>query len=440
MQTLWTTLRLIAALTLFACSSIQVAQAKNVVLIMTDDMPWFMFDNTNAMPFFNSTVRQNAKTFTNAYYYDALCCPSRATMLSGKYGHNHGVLGNAWNNFQDELPNHLAVWLKAAGVYAIEAGKFLNGYPGAVPAGWSYFASAKGLAYYGPQVAINGTTKQYPDTAYSTIVYTDLALPQITKASQNGTDFFVWLSFHAPHVPSTPETKYATAFPSEKVPRLAPNQKTSDSYDSDYRKMLRTVKSVDDQIKRVVDQLEQLGELDETYIIVTADNGWMPGGMNGLGKTKAVPFDGATRMGLFISGPGITPGNVTALINNADLAPTIAELQGATVPSTANVDGRSFASLLFGGTTHAREVMPLFHKDGSAGNYPGYKGLRTKRYMYVERIDGVRLLFDSQNDPWQTTNIYSTASSTFRQRLADRTRALSTCKASTCRTAENTTL
>jgi arylsulfatase A-like enzyme len=427
-----------AALTLFACSSIQVAQAKNAVLIMTDDMPWFMFDDKNAMPNFNTLIRDQGKTFINAYYYDALCCPSRATILSGKYGHNHGVTGNWWAPFEDDLSKTVAVWIKAVGVYNIEAGKFLNGYPGKVPPSWDYFASSQGAEYYGPKVAINGTSKQYPDTAYSTVVYTDLALPQIQKAVDSNKDFFLWLSFHAPHVPSTPENKYVGLFPGAQVPRLAPNQKTSDSYDSAYRKMLQTVKSVDDQIKRVVDKLAAAGELDQTYIIVMPDNGWMPGGMNGLGKTKSVPFDGATKIGLFIRGPGIAKGNVDALINNADIAPTIAELMGATAPS--EIDGRSFASLLTGGTSHARQVMPLFHKEGSAGNYPGYIGLRTKRYMYVERNDGVKLLFDSSTDPWQTKNIYSTASADLKKRLTDRTKALSTCKAGTCRTVENTPL
>jgi N-acetylglucosamine-6-sulfatase len=403
-------------------------------------MPWFMFDDRRAMPNFNTLIRDQGKTFTRAYYYDALCCPSRATMLSGKYGHNHGVLGNFWGPFEDDLGKTVAVWLKNAGVSPLEVGKFLNGYPGKVPPGWDYFASSLGgdSHYYGPKVSVMGKSTQYPDTVYSTVLYGDLAVAAIRKAVEGGKDFFLWLSFHAPHVPSTPEKKFAQAFPGAQVPRLAPNQKTTASYDSAWRKMLQTVASVDEQIKRVVDVTKQLGEFEDTYFIVMPDNGWMPGGFNGLGRTRSVPFDGATKIGLFVSGPGVSKGEISALINNADIGPTIAELLGASVPG--DVDGRSFASLLDGSGSHARQVMPLFHKEGSAGTYPGYIGLRTKDLLYVERNDGKKLLFDSANDPWQTKDVYAGASADLKKRLSDRTKALSTCKSTVCRQLENTPL
>ena len=322
----WSQLRLLALVMFLACGAWTSAHAKNVVLVLTDDMTWFMFDDRRAMPNFNTLIRDQGITFTHAYYYDALCCPSRATILSGKYGHNHGVVANGWSNFSDELKTaSLAIWLKAKGVSSLEVGKFLNGYPGTVPPGWDYFASSLGLAYYGPKVSVMGKATQYSTSVYSTTLYGDLAVSAIRKAVGGGKDFFLWLSFHAPHVPSTPETKYAQAFADAKVPRLAPNQKTSDSYDSSWRKMLRTVASVDDQIKRIIDVLKSLNEYEDTYFIVLPDNGWMPGGFNGLGKTKAVPFDGATKIGLFVSGPGITKGEKDALVNNADIEP-VAEL------------------------------------------------------------------------------------------------------------------
>jgi arylsulfatase A-like enzyme len=236
-------------------------------------------------------------------------------------------------------------------------------------------------------------------------------------------------------MPATAEPKYSQAFPGAKVPRLAPNQKTSASWDQHWRNQLQTLASVDDQIKRIVQTLTELNELEETYFIVLPDNGWMAGGFNGLGITKPAPFDGATRAGLFVSGPGIGKGQFNALVNNADIAPTIAELLGAT--SSANVDGRSFAPLLTGTGVGTRQVMPLFHKDGVGGKYRGYRGLRTKNLLYVERVDNVKLLYDSSTDPWQTKNIYSTASADLKKRLAARTAALATCKAAQCRQLED---
>jgi arylsulfatase A-like enzyme len=426
------------AILLLTCANTNASHAKNVVLILTDDMPWFMFDDRQAMPNFNRLIRDQGKTFTHAYYYDALCCPSRATMLSGKYGHNHGVVTNSWKAFEDELNNTLAVWLEKAGVSSLEVGKFLNGYPGQVPPGWKYFASSLGLSYYGPRVSVMGKRTQYPETVYSTVLYTDLAISAIRNAVRKGDDFFLWLSFHAPHVPSTPERKFEQAFAGAKVPRLAPNQKTSASYDSAWRKMLQTTASVDEQVKRIFQTLRRLGELDQTYFIVLPDNGWMPGGFNGLGKTKSVPFDGASKIGLFVSGPGISKGKVDALVNNADIAPTIAELLGASAPR--GIDGRSFAPLLTDGGSHARQVMPIFHKEGSAGTYPGYLGLRTKNLLYVERNDGRKLLFNSVSDPWQTKDVYAASSADLKRRLAERTAALAKCKGAECRRLEDAPL
>jgi arylsulfatase A-like enzyme len=281
-----------------------------------------------------------------------------------------------------------------------------------------------------------GKITQYPSGVYSTTLYGDLAVSALRKAA--GKDFFLWLSFHAPHVPSTPEPKFANAFAGAKVPRLFPNQKTSTSWDNNWRKQLQTLASVDEQIKRIVNVLKDLGEFEDTYFIALPDNGWMPGGMNGLGNTKAVPFDGATKAGLFVSGSGITTGEIDALVNNADLAPTIAELLGATAGS--DIDGRSFASLLTGSGTHARLVMPLFHKDGAGSKYPGYKGLRTKDILYVERVDGKKLLFDQRTDPWQEKDIFAGASADLKKRLAARTAALAKCKAAGCRQLEDTPL
>jgi arylsulfatase A-like enzyme len=399
-------------------------------MILTDDQPWMMFDDRQAMPNFNELIRDQGLTFKHAYYYDALCCPSRATMLTGLYGHNHGVFTNWWEPLSDDLDKTVAVWLNAAGVSPLMVGKFLNGYPGKPAPGWDYFASSQGQDhYYGPKVSVMGRSVTYPSEVYSTVLYGDLAISAIKEAVGDGKDFFLWLSFHAPHVPSTPEQKFEQAFSGAEVPRVSPDQKTSSSYDAGWRAQLQTLASVDEQIKRVVDTLEDLGELEETYIFVLPDNGWMPGGFNGMGRTKSVPFDWATKIGLFVRGPGIARGEVDALINNADLAPTIAELFEVQAPE---VDGRSFASLFTGADSHTRQVMPLFHKEGSAGNYPGYRGLRTKDLLYIERDDGTKLLFDSRNDPWQEQDIYAMASEDLKSRLAERTAELAECAGSTC--------
>jgi arylsulfatase A-like enzyme len=433
-------LRLMIAVVLFVCMSIQITHAKSVVLILTDDMIWQMFDDRQALPTFNSVIKDQGVTFTHAYYYDALCCPSRASMLSGKYGHNHGVTANGWHKFREELDDNISTWIKAEDVSTLMVGKFLNGWPGAVPPGWDYFASTleSKSHYFGPQVSLMGKIIQYQPEVYSTILYTDLAISAVRKAVGDGKDFFLWLSFHAPHLPSTPEAKFANAFPDAKVPRVSPNQRILASWDTSWRKQLQTLASVDEQIKRFIDVLKELGKFEDTYFIVLPDNGWMPGGLNGLGKMKAVPFDAATKAGLFVSGPGIKRAEIDALVNNADIAPTIAELLGATVPN--DLDGRSFASLLIGPGTHTRQVMPLFHKDGVENRYPGYKGLRTKEILYVERTDGKKLLFNSRTDPWQENDIFAAAPASLKRQLAERTAALAECKGAQCRELEDTPL
>jgi N-acetylglucosamine-6-sulfatase len=179
----------------------------NVIVIMTDDMrlrDLRVMEKTKA-------VFTSGTTFRNHFVTTPLCCPSRATLLTGQYAHNHGVVANKppEGGF-DKLDhtNTLPVWLRAAGYYTSHIGKYLNGYPGTypdtfVPPGWTDWQALIGFIYrmYDYNISDNGTLVRY-DTAkqhYQTDVLANRAVATIDQAARSGRPFFLKIAPVAPH-------------------------------------------------------------------------------------------------------------------------------------------------------------------------------------------------------------------------------------------------
>jgi N-acetylglucosamine-6-sulfatase len=158
-------------------------------------------------------------TFDNSFVSYSLCCPSRATFLTGQYAHNHGVFGNSppvggYDVFRAKhATNNLAVWLQRSGYYTALIGKFLNGYGRkgldiGVPPGWSEWHAGIDLSYLGGTMSDNGRLDQLPSTeaGYQTDVWSHLAQDLIRRRAPSTQPFFLWLTPHVPHTggPSDP--------------------------------------------------------------------------------------------------------------------------------------------------------------------------------------------------------------------------------------------
>jgi arylsulfatase A-like enzyme len=462
----------------------------NIVFIVTDDQD-LTLGSLKVMPNVRSLIGNQGLTFTNDFVSLSLCCPSRATILTGEHAHNHQVLTitppDGGNERFVELGHedaNLGTALHAAGYLTGLMGKYLNGYPRGtasthVPPGWDEWdVPVFGAAYYefDYQMNQNGTLipRGHAPADYLTDVMTVRARQFIRQAASGKAPFFLYLAPYAPHKPSTPAPRHAQLFKGVKIPRT-PSFNEADvsdkpaalrypvltkadiaALDAEYRLRLQSLQAVDEMVASVVLALRNTGQLDNTYIFFTSDNGYHMG-QHRLKSGKYTPYDEDIRVPLLVRGPVVPAGRTTnAVTLNVDFAPTIAELGGATLGTVA--DGRSLVPLLGGGPTPAGWRRAAFieqftfveQPQGSYGilepseteaedgpvEHPYHIGLRTPTYKYVEYADQERMYYDLVKDPGETQNLAKRMDPAFLGRLSAIVHALSTCAGDACRQLE----
>jgi N-acetylglucosamine-6-sulfatase len=454
----------------------------NVVVIETDDQTQ---ESIAVMPNARQLIGGQGVTFPNSFVNWAVCCPSRATLLTGQYAHNHGVLGNAspLGGFDRlDSSNTLPVWLQGAGYYTGLIGKYLNGYEGhrddpggpLIPPGYSEWrGSTRTYDFYGYELNEGGTLTTYgaltdnPDSPsdpsqYSTDVYTGKAVDFINRRAPSEQPFFLWLSYLAPHSggpnPSgnhcagtaKPPVRDLHAFDSvplpqgpafneadvsdkpsfiRRLPRLSATRR--EAIEESYRQRLESLLAVDEGVMRIVEALRAAGELENTLIIFTSDNGFFHG-EHRVPHGKVMLYEPSVEVPLIMRGPGVPrAARRRQLVTNADLAPTILEAAGAT-PRRVQ-DGRSLSALLRDrGLEWGREL--LF--EGPTGfDAVAFSALRNERYLYAEHDNGERELYDLARDPHQLESMADDpAHAALQARLAERLAALQVCAGASCRT------
>ena len=458
----------------------------NIIVILTDDLD-LPLASRKALPRVHRLLVQKGASFTNAYVPLSLCCPSRATILTGRYAHNLQVYNNnppggGFPVFRDlgHEEETIGVALQQAGYRTALMGKYLNEYPEAddpahVPPGWDEWAvPAAGQPYtqFNYTLNVNGTLSPYGNKPadYMADVLTQRARRFVTQAAGDGVPFFLFLSEYAPHKPATPAPRHLGSFRNAKAPRT-PSFNEADVSDKPerirdlpplstdeiarldrlYRLRLQSLQAVDEAVAALVQTLEAAGELDNTFIIFTSDNGFHMG-QHRLLASKYTPYDEDIRIPLIVRGPGVKAGaEIDAFVENLDIAPTLAQLAGATLPVPP--DGRSFVALLkkpqkppatwrrlvfleqFTFIEPAEEARSVLEPaDGPAGQeHVTHYGLRTPTYKFVEYADGEVEYYDLVRDPYELKNLASTLSAERLQQLRERVQALSTCSGSTCR-------
>ena len=453
------------------CASIsepRPATKPSIIMIMTDDMVIGLVEH---MPAVKELIVERGATFSRAYFNDPLCCPSRSTILTGKYAQNTGVTLNSHRQFYDagNPASTFAVWLHEAGYRTALVGKYLNGYPkpapqSYVPPGWDHWIGRFPPAdnAYGYKLNENGRVVEYGTAAadYAMDVYAREALAFIRQAVADNVPFLLELSVTAPHAPSTPAQRHGALFPEKKALRppsfnevdvsdkpsfiRALNPLPTDrvaKIDEQYRNRLRSLQAVDEAVRAIVDLLAKTGRLAGTYLVFTSDNGYVQGLHRANGK--GLPYEEVIRMPLYVRGPGIQPGLLLEhVVGNVDLAATFAEWAGAAVPD--DLDGRSLAPLLREGTlesTAGRQAYPLVYEKASPRVLqPNWRGVRTRDYLYVEYDTGELELYDMRSDPYQLQNKAGLADPALLAHLAKLTAELSTCKGAECRRLEDAPL
>jgi N-acetylglucosamine-6-sulfatase len=464
--------RALLALLALALLAPATAQAKpNIVFIMTDDQTV----SSTAVQRNVGLIQTQGTTFTQTIASYPLCCPSRATYLSGQYSHNHGVIHNAgpfggYTRFDNS--NALPLWLQGAGYRTMHVGRYLNGYGvqnpdmTEVPPGWNDWVSAVGeqvFNYERWQTNENGQIFNRPGPDHPDEHQTDFfgrrAADLIDQAAPSNQPFFLSLTFPAPHsgfpiepddppflATPYPAPRHRNAFANTPLPRppsfdeadvstkpqiVADRPRLSPEWiaaiQENYQQELESLLSVDDAVGSVLNALERSGELDNTLLIYTSDNGFFHG-EHRLASEKVLPYEESARIPLIMRGPGVPRGlKIGQLVSNIDWAPTIVD--AADARARRLMDGSSlFGVMKDPRRERGREIV--MENGVGANGVPMFRGLRNERYVWIDhKTTGEYELYDLRKDPYQLHNLEDLDSyAAIRGALAKRLHKLQRCR------------
>ncbi len=406
------------------------ADRPNIVVILTDDQT---VESLRVMDTVNEELVAEGTTFATANVAMPLCCPSRATLLTGQYPHNHGVRDNLLPDggyFRLPEADTLPVWLRAAGYRTGHIGRTLNQYTAEaaplVPDGWDEWYglvedASLSFLYKDFVLASNGRLLRYGPDAYLTDVLGDLAVQLVDRLAGDA-PFYMELAPAAPHTgrvepggPSNrpiPADRHLDAFADEPLPDT-PAHFEEDLSDKpawvqgagddrsdarrgaavgQYRDQLASLLAVDESVAALLDALEAAGELDDTIVVYTSDNGYL-NGEHGLVDRKISPYLPTVRVPLVVRGPGFEAGaEVDEVVSNADLVPFFLERAGAT--PTVPIDGHTLSDPM-------ADRAVLVEGPKSRGGTPSFSQVATRRWTLTRDDAGELELYDHDADPFE---------------------------------------
>ena len=402
------------------------ARPPDIVLIVTDDQRW---DTLWAMPVVSERLAGPGVAFSNAFVVNPLCCPSRASILTGDYSHTHLVYRQdppfgRFDWFDDS--STLATWLDQAGYRTGMFGKYVDGgqhaaVTGYVPPGWDRWVAFVHAQTYDYALTVDGTVRRYGSSPseHSTEVLAGEAIAFVRETQ--GPLFMVWAPA-VPHGPATPspgdEGAFADLAPARpgsfdeadvadkpawvrELPRLTGEQERR--IDAFRREQYRSLLGVDRAVGEILDALKERGRLENTLIVYTSDNGILHG--EHRWTKKEAPYEEAIRVPLVLRWDVArwTAETERALALNIDLAPTIADAAGLAAPRT---DGRSLLSLLDRSSSAWRRDFLIEHLEGT-NPVTTYCAVRSARWKYVRYATGEEELYDLEADPFELENVVS---------------------------------
>jgi arylsulfatase A-like enzyme len=416
----------------------------NIIFILTDDQP---YHTVEYMPTVRDVLIKNGVNFENGFVTTPLCCPSRVSILTGEYVHNHEVytdrmpLGGA-QKFDDA--SSFAVWLKEAGYDTAYFGKYLNDYDalqpyGVVAKGWDEWGvflgknlnadddSGNAQFYSDFSMSENGNVVEYNDgkSIFGADLITRKAVDYI--AEKRNEPFMLTMAYYNPHSPyfwaERDDDQFRANAALQAEPYRPPNFMEEDvsdkpkylqdlnpisveKIDITYKQILRSLLSVDDGVASVLAALDKTGLSEKTIIVYLTDNG-LTVGDHRFGLTKNCPYEACARVPFIIYAPAMFPARTDShLVANIDLAPTFAELAGASIPDSVN--GLSLVPLLKDGNADWRDSLLIEHwptEEGIGSKIPEFYAVRNADWKYVEYSTGERELYDLKHDPYELENL-----------------------------------
>ena len=429
-----------------------LALPQNIVLILTDDQRW---DSLQYMPKVESLLVAHGVTFANAFDNNPVCCPTRTTIMTGLTSGHNGVWGNrddgGFDGFVANGDENRQVfgWLHADGYQTALIGKFLNGYRGGGPGSdiawtmpgvddWQAFliddvssdlGGCRPEGYFATCYSNNGAFQPEPSSAYSTITSGRKAVSFITKADPSR-PLFLYYAPRAPHLPTTPSPAFANACGSVPTIRGAAYNKAitqgpaymtslpawsaglKAKWDRNWIDDCRTLLSVDAQVGRIVEALQEAGRLRNTLFVYASDNGFAFG--EHRWHSKIVPYEPSLRVPIVVRDDAMIPAamqgtTVDDQVTSLDYTPTF--LQAAQLSMT--LDGQSLFPLFTGSGSWVPQDSVLIEHGGNGGEklsgthigVPAYCGVRNANYMYAQYATGEEELYDLTADPNELTNV-----------------------------------
>jgi N-acetylglucosamine-6-sulfatase len=452
----------VLALILFLIYSVELKAQKtqkdssvkqpNFLFVLVDDQPFDAVGFSGRYPFLKTPnidrLKKEGANVENFFVTQSICSPSRASFLTGTYPHIHGVNQN--NRHVDPKWDEFAPYsthLKASGYQTAHVGKIhmahLRGEAHIRP-GFDYWFSFIGQGeYFDPKVNENGN--EYQEMGYMTDILTLKAVSWLKEERDPSKPFSLNLWHKAVHQPHSPAPRHTDLYPNEELPippydthketfKGKPEWQRKKTYGFDWKKnlpipselpelewpinydrsmdLLRCLAAIDESLGTVLATLEELGELDNTVIIYSSDNGYFMGEHTFLDKRLA--YENSMRVPMLIRYPKLIKKNskIKEQCLNIDIAPTILNLAGITIPDY--MQGESMLNLLKGKKEKNWRKAILF--EYFLDTYWPYAGpnqiaVRTERYKLVDSFlkNDIDELYDLKKDPGEMNNLINTA-------------------------------
>ncbi|MEW5916980.1 MAG: sulfatase-like hydrolase/transferase [Gemmatimonadota bacterium] len=422
----------------------------NVVFVLVDDLRWddigvagHPFVETPAI----DQLASEGTRFQNAFATTPLCSPSRAAILTGQYVHTNGIIDNTARDSASHRLATFAIPLTSAGYQTGFFGKWHMGNDDSRRPGWTHWVAMKGQGEaIDPKLNVDG--ERITASGYVTDVLTDYVLRFMQRS--RGQPFMVFLAHKALH-PNVQQRDDGSVAPLQgqgagfipaerhrgryaqsvvarrpnatasvqrkpallrRIDTLPPVSHATGTPDEDVRARLEMLLGVDESLQRIRQALVEMGELDNTVIVLTSDHGYFYG-EHGLNEERRLAYEETARVPLIVRyPPAVRAGNKPAqLVQLIDLAPTILAL--ASVADTASRQGTSLVPLLGGASPNWRKsVLVEYYSDRVFPRMRnmGYQAVRTERHKYIDylELEGMDELYDLEKDPFEQNNLIGT--------------------------------
>jgi arylsulfatase A-like enzyme len=406
------------------------AARPNIVFIYTDDQRWDALSCAGhpflKTPNIDRLAREGA-LFRNAFVTTPLCSPSRASFLTGQYVHTHKVTGNGNNNALSHELMTFPRLLQRAGYETAFIGKWHMGNDETPRPGFDRWVSFRGQGVYeNPRLNVDGLPVSA--NGYMTDILTGHAIEFLRRP--HAKPFLLYLGHKAVHGPFTPAERHKNLYSDQPIPRAPSVKDTLEGKpmlqrkvdekprpaqvnaqlrgpnDELVRNQLRTLQAVDDSVGEVLKTLGERGQLDNTIIIFTSDNGYF-WGEHGLGDKRAA-YEESIRIPMLVRYPKLIKAGATLdeSVLNIDIAPTLLELGGAAIPNT--MPGRSMAPLWQGKRSPWRNsFLAEYFAEPQNPRIPSWQAVRSERYKYIHytELEGMDELYDLKADPYEMKNL-----------------------------------